>query len=141
MRISDWSSDVCSSDLVSLTVTVWLWLVRDERLVDAFRLVTFNVVSVVTTTGFATTDYGQWGGLAVVVFFILTFIGGCTGSTAGGIKMLRLELAALMVRNQFQRLYQPHGILIIRYRGPAVADDVVKSAMNFIFIRSEEEHT
>src|SRR3546814_4610618 len=62
---------------VSLTVTVWLWLVRDERLVDAFRLVTFNVVSVVTTTGFATTDYGQWGGLAVVVFFILTFIGGC----------------------------------------------------------------
>ncbi|HEY9539800.1 MAG TPA: TrkH family potassium uptake protein [Kiloniellaceae bacterium] len=119
---------------VSLTVTVWLWLVRDERLVDAFRLVTFNVVSVVTTTGFATTDYGQWGGLAVVVFFILTFIGGCTGSTAGGIKMLRLELAALMVRNQFQRLYQPHGILIIRYRGQAVADDVVKSAMNFIFI-------
>src|SRR3546814_7244178 len=107
MRISDWSSDVCSSDLVSLTVTVWLWLVRDERLVDAFRLVTFNVVSVVTTTGFATTDYGQWGGLAVVVFFILTFIGGCTGSTAGGIKMLRLDLAALMVRNQFQRLYQP----------------------------------
>src|SRR3546814_17727027 len=48
--------------------------------------------------------------------------------------MLRLELAALMVRNQFQRLYQPHGILIIRYRGQAVADDVVKSAMNFIFI-------
>src|SRR3546814_12147598 len=100
MRISDWSSDVCSSDL--------------ENLVDAFRLVTFNVVSIVTTTGFATTDYGQWGGLAVVVFFILTFIGGCTGSTAGGIKMLRLELAALMVRNQFQRLYQPHGILIIQ---------------------------
>src|SRR3546814_4482258 len=48
--------------------------------------------------------------------------------------MLRLELAALMVRNQFQRLYQPHGILIIRYRGQAVADDLVKSAMNFIFI-------
>src|SRR3546814_2223794 len=108
MRISDWRSDVYSSDLV------WWVLVRDERVVDAFRLVTFNVVSVVTTTGFATTDYGQWGGLAVVVFFILTFIGGCTGSTAGGIKMLRLELAALMVRNQFQRLYQPHGILIIR---------------------------
>src|SRR3546814_14803071 len=48
--------------------------------------------------------------------------------------MLRLELAALMVRNQFQRLYHPHGILIIRYRGQAVADDLVKSPMTFIFI-------
>src|SRR3546814_2958157 len=84
---------------VSITVTVGLWLVRDERLVDAFRLVTFNVVSGVTTTGFATTDYGQWGGLAVVAFFILAFVGGCTVSPPGGIMMLRLEPAARLVRS------------------------------------------
>ena len=59
---------------------------------DALRLGPFNVVSVMTTTGFATTDYNPWGGFATAVIFILTFVGGCAGSTAGGIKVFRLQV-------------------------------------------------
>lgn len=120
--------------LVVLVLTLWLWIVHDENLLDALRLAAFNVVSVVTTTGYATTDYGQWGAFAVLAFFFLTFLGGCTGSTSGGIKALRFELAAIVIRNQFQRLYQPHGVFVISYRGQRLSEDVARSAMNFIFI-------
>jgi trk system potassium uptake protein TrkH len=120
--------------LVVLTMAAWLWWKQDVPILDALRLSAFNIVSVVTTTGYATTDYSQWGTFAVLSFFFLTFVGGCTGSTAGGIKTLRLELAAVVVGNQFQRLYQPHGVFMLRYRGQALSDDVARSAMNFIFI-------
>jgi trk system potassium uptake protein TrkH len=120
--------------LAVLALAFWLWLKRGEAPLDALRLAAFNVVSVVTTTGYATADYGQWGASAVIVFFFLTFLGGCTGSTAGGIKALRFELAAIVIRNQFQRLYQPHGIFSISYKGQRLSDDVAKSAMTFIFI-------
>src|SRR3546814_13838158 len=56
------------------------------------------------------------------------------GSTAVGIKVLRFELAVLMTRNQFQRLYQPHGVFTISYKGQSLPEDVAKSAMRFIFI-------
>lgn len=120
--------------LVVAGLALFLWLVRDVHILDAVRLSAFNVVSVVTTTGYATTDYGQWGTFAVIVFFFLTFLGGCTGSTAGGIKALRFELAAIVIRNQFQRLYQPHGMFSTSYMGQRLSDDVARSAMTFIFI-------
>jgi trk system potassium uptake protein TrkH len=66
---------------------------------DALRLAAFNVVSVVTTTGYATSDYGLWGNAAVGVFFGLMFIGGCTGSTTGGIKVFRYEVMARVLRS------------------------------------------
>jgi trk system potassium uptake protein TrkH len=120
--------------LVVLTMAVWLWWKQDVPLIEALRLSAFNIVSIVTTTGYATTDYSQWGAFAVLSFFLLTFVGGCTGSTAGGIKTLRLELAAIVVGNQFQRLCQPHRVFALRYRGQMLSDDVARSAMSFIFI-------
>src|SRR5690606_34606234 len=63
----------------SLLFSAWYWLKHDDSLLDSLRIVTFSVVSVVTTTGFAVDDYTQWGGFAVMVFFYLTFIGGCSG--------------------------------------------------------------
>lgn len=119
---------------VVLVLTLWLWAGHDVGILDALRLAAFNVVSVVTTTGYATTDYGQWGAFAVLGFFFLTFLGGCTGSTSGGIKTLRFELAVVLIRNQFQRLYQPHGIFPIRYKGQELSAEIARSAMSFIFI-------
>jgi trk system potassium uptake protein TrkH len=120
--------------LVVLTLAVWLWSGHEMGPLDALRLAAFNVISVVTTTGYATTDYGQWGAFAVLAFFFLTFLGGCTGSTSGGIKTLRFELAAVVIRNQFQRLYQPHGVFAISYKGQTLSEDVARSAMTFIFV-------
>lgn len=120
--------------LIVLAMAAWLWLQHDAEPFDALRLAAFNVTSIVTTTGYATADYMQWGVFAVIVFFFLTFLGGCTGSTSGGIKTLRLEIGATVVRNQFQRLYQPNGVFALSYRGQRLTDEVARSAMNFIFI-------
>jgi trk system potassium uptake protein TrkH len=119
--------------VVVLLMTAWIWH-DGQALTDALRLAAFNVVSIVTTTGYATADYGLWGTFPVLMFFFLTFLGGCTGSTSGGIKTLRLELAILMIRNQLQRLFLPNAVLSISYKGQAVGDDVVRSAMTFVFI-------
>jgi len=120
--------------IVVLALAVWLYLTGDVEPAAALRLAAFNVVSVITTTGYATADYGDWGQFAVVVFFFLTFLGGCTGSTSGGIKAFRLEVATMAMRKQLHRLFQPHGVFPTIYRGQVLAKDVSRSVMDFLFI-------
>jgi trk system potassium uptake protein TrkH len=98
---------------------------------DAARHAAFNVVSVVTTTGYATTDYGLWGNAAVGLFFGLTFIGGCTGSTSGGMKIFRFEVMAAMLRTHFRQLVFPRGVFTRTYAGRVLTDDVVSSVVVF----------
>jgi trk system potassium uptake protein TrkH len=93
--------------LVVAALSVWLVATGRYGWADAARHAAFNVVSVVTTTGYATADYGLWGGAAVGLFFGLMFVGGCTGSTSGGMKIFRFEVMALMLRAQFLRLLYP----------------------------------
>jgi trk system potassium uptake protein TrkH len=120
--------------LAILAMALWLWMERDERIADALLLAAFNVVSVVTTTGFATADYGQWGALAVGGFFFLTFMGGCAGSTSGGIKVMRFEIAAIVIRRQLKRLILPHGVFPMMYRGQTLSSDVIRSVLNLVFV-------
>jgi trk system potassium uptake protein TrkH len=119
---------------VIVVLTAWLWLTREIAFLDALRLVAFNVVSVVTTTGFASTDYSLWGNFAVIVFFVLTFVGGCTGSTSGAIKILRFELLFGFIWYQILRLCRPRGVFPLRYRGRPVEFEVMRSAMTFFFL-------
>ncbi len=109
------------------------WLVATGRYgaADAVRHAAFNVVSVVTTTGFATADYGLWGGAAAGVFFGLALLGGCTGSTAGGLKVFRLEVMARMMRAQFLRLLHPRGVFPHVYGGRPLPEEVVGSVVAF----------
>ncbi|HSV29847.1 MAG TPA: potassium transporter TrkG, partial [Candidatus Omnitrophota bacterium] len=95
---------------------------------------TFNVVSVVTTTGFASTDYSLWGGFAQVVFFVLTFIGGCTGSTSGGVKIFRWEVLFAMAGVHLRRLLHPHGIFVIDFNRQRISDSVVESVLGFVVV-------
>ena len=119
--------------LAVVVVVVALWLVATGwyGVADAFRHAAFNVVSVVTTTGFATTNYSQWGNAAVGVFFGLMFIGGCTGSTTGGIKIFRFEVMGIMLRSQFLRLLFPRGVFSRSYSGRLLPDDVIGSVVVF----------
>ena len=90
-----------------------------------------TVVSVVTTTGYATTDYSPWGNVAVGVFFGLMFVGGCTGSTSGGMKIFRFEVMVRMLRSHFLRLLYPRGVFARVYAGRPLPDDVVASVVVF----------
>jgi trk system potassium uptake protein TrkH len=119
---------------VSLAMAVWLGVSQDIPFADALRLATFNVVSVVTTTGFASADYSLWGPPALAAFFFLTYVGGCTGSTAGGIKVLRFEILALVLRQQLTRLYSPHRVLPLTYGEKPVDADVMISVAGFVFV-------
>lgn len=98
---------------------------------DALRHGAFNVVSVVTTTGFASADYTLWGNVATGVFFGLTFVGGCTGSTTGGMKIFRFEVMARMLRGHFLHLLYPRGVFARVYAGRPLPDDVVGSVVVF----------
>jgi trk system potassium uptake protein TrkH len=118
--------------VVILALTAWM--VFDQRMppLEALRLVAFNVVSVVTTTGFASTDYSLWGDPAIVVFFLLTFVGGCTGSTAGGLKAFRFDILRLALRIHVHRLIYPHGAFVAAYNGRKVTDDVFTGVLLFM---------
>jgi len=110
---------------------VSLWLLRSQDVPFA-RAVTaglFSVVSVVTTTGYAVEDYGKWGAFAVVLFFLLMALGGCTGSTAGGLKAFRLQVAWISIREHAMQIVQPHRVLVRSYGGRTLSDAVVASVM------------
>jgi trk system potassium uptake protein TrkH len=117
--------------VVIIGVTAWLVLSGRYSFEDALRLAAFNVVSVVTTTGYATSDYGLWGNAAVGVFFGLMFIGGCTGSTTGGIKVFRYEVMARVLRSHLRHLIYPRGVFQRMYAGRLLPDDVISSVVVF----------
>lgn len=121
------------SFLLVVIAALTAWLVSSGRygFQDALRLTAFNVVSVVTTTGYATTDYGLWGNVAVGVFFGLSFVGGCTGSTSGGIKIYRFEVIAKVLRSHLRHLIYPRGVFQRVYAGRLLPDEVVASVVVF----------
>ncbi|ANF57557.1 TrkH family potassium uptake protein [Halotalea alkalilenta] len=97
----------------------------------ALTEITFNVVSVITTTGYATSDYNHWGTFAVSVFFYLLFIGGCSGSTTGGMKVFRFQVGLVMLVNQLRHLVHAQGVFVQRYNGRPLTDDIVRAVVAF----------
>lgn len=100
----------------------------------AFRGALFTVSSLVSSTGFMSVDYTNWGPLSDTLIFILLFLGGCTGSTAGGLKAMRLSIAGKAVRQHLKRIFYRNGVFPIRYGQAPVADDVVASVLGYLFL-------
>lgn len=94
----------------------------------------FNLVSVVTTTGYASVDYGQWGTFVVGIFLFATFIGGCSGSTSGGIKVFRLQLCLLIIRDQMSRAVHPNRVITRKYNGVVVNSEILDSLVAYLFL-------
>lgn len=94
----------------------------------------FNVTSVVSTSGYASEDYSAWGPLAFVLFFFLMFVGGCSGSTAGGMKIFRFQLSLIILREQLMRLLHPRAVFTRNYNGRAVSDEIISSMIAYTFI-------
>lgn len=93
---------------------------------------TFNIVSVVTTTGYASADYMTWGTHAVGLFMLATFLGGCAGSTSGGLKTYRLVVMYQTVRSALRGLVFPNGLFVVRYGGEVVPPESIRSITVFI---------
>jgi trk system potassium uptake protein TrkH len=110
-------------------MTVWRWNIGDVDFPRALRESAFNIVSILTGTGYATADYNGWGGFAIAVFFVIMFIGGCAGSTTCSIKVFRYQVAFAAIRVALRRLWQPNGVFVPYYNKkplqPAVIDAVL----------------
>ncbi|MFI8749405.1 TrkH family potassium uptake protein [Vreelandella lionensis] len=113
-------------------LSVWRVLQGDDWFVSLTH-VTFNVISVVTTTGYASDDYTLWGSLPIAAFFYLTFVGGCSGSTSGGMKIFRFQIAMLMLRNQLRYLIHANGVFTTRFNQQPVTSDISRSVVAFSF--------
>ena len=114
--------------------TGFLWLENGLEPLTALRYASFNLVSIVTGTGYATDDYYRWGPFAVPLFFMIMFIGGCAGSTTCGIKIFRFQVLYASARTQLRRLFQPHGVFIPYYNRRPVPNDVIDSVLSFFYI-------
>src|ERR671919_1627118 len=118
-----------------LTIAAWLTFVEDRYgPLDALRYAAFNIVSLITTTGYASIDYGLWGAFPVAALFFLMAVGGCTGSTSGGIKIFRFTVLHAIASNQFSRLVRPHGVFVSTFNGRPLPEAAAISVMAFIFM-------
>ena len=115
--------------LVSLSV-----LPQYGSLGTAFRYASFQVASIITTTGFATADFDQWPSFAKGILLVLMFIGGCSGSTGGGIKVIRHVVLFKQAGNEMRRLLYPRGIFSVRLNGKVGRKDVVYGTAGFVFL-------
>ncbi len=117
---------------VVLLVAVTRALRSDVGFGEALTAAAFNITSIVTTTGFASEDYQLWGPFAIGVFFICTFIGGCSGSTAGGIKIYRFQILGSLAAAHLTRLISPNRVHAVLYHDRKVEDEVAYSILAFL---------
>lgn len=117
-----------------LVITVWLVIMEGAAPLEALRHATFNVVSLISTTGFVSSDYASWGTFPVTALFFLMCIGGCTGSTSGGIKIFRFTVLHAIAKSQIGRLMRPHGVFVPSFNHRPVPEAAAIAVMAFVFM-------
>ena len=118
--------------LISI-VTFNLYL-NGQNFFSSLRVSIFNVVSIVTGTGFGTDDFSQWGGFATTLLLILMFMGGCAGSTTCGLRMARIQVLIANAKTQVLKLLTPHAVIIPYYNKKPIPESVTESVMGFFFL-------
>ncbi|MDZ5602107.1 TrkH family potassium uptake protein [Pseudomonas sp. RP23018S] len=116
-----------------IVLGTWYWATTNLHWLDALRHVALNVTSIVTTTGFALGDYSLWGNFSLMLFFYLGFIGGCSGSTAGGIKIFRFQVAYILLKANLNQLIHPRAVIKQKYNGHRLDEEIVRSILTFSF--------
>ena len=119
---------------VALVIIVRIARSAPEQWHDLIRESTFNVISIMTTTGYASADYGLWGAPLVGIFFVLMWVGGCTGSTTGGLKVFRFEILFTLLRLQLNRLYSPNRLIPVKYNERRIETDILISTATYMFV-------
>jgi len=123
--------------LIFSIILMFLYLMIDNKeysLMENLRISTFNVVSVLSGTGYVTADFGSWGKFPLIFFLFLMFVGGCAGSTTCGIKIFRFQILGYFILNQFKKLVYPHGVFFIKYNNEKISNTFIYSIITFIFI-------
>jgi trk system potassium uptake protein TrkH len=123
--------------LIISTLLMFLYLMLSNKqysFSENLRISTFNVVSVLSGTGYVTADFSSWGEFPLIFFLFLMFIGGCAGSTTCGIKIFRFPILSHFIINQIKKLVYPHGVFSIKYNNEKINDTFIYSIITFIFL-------
>ena len=110
-----------------------IYLVISKTNPFSFREISFNVISILTGTGYVNAQFDNWGGFPLLIFLSLMFIGGCAGSTTCGIKIFRFQILYLFIVNQLKKIIYPKGIFIIKYDQNSMNEKFISSIISFIF--------
>ena len=123
--------------LLGLSIVImFLYLILigyESNFLEKIRISSFNVISILSGTGYVTDDFGLWGKFSLIFFLFLMFIGGCAGSTACGIKIFRLQMLLIFLKNQIKKLIYPNSIIISKYNDQKISDPFINSVLIFIF--------
>jgi trk system potassium uptake protein len=120
--------------LSTLIMFLYLFFNNNNILViEKIRIASFNVVSILSGTGYVTNDFSLWGKFPLIFFLFLMFIGGCAGSTACGIKIFRFQLLFLFLNNQIKKLIYPNSVFILKYNNQKITDNYMNSVIIFVF--------
>jgi trk system potassium uptake protein TrkH len=114
-------------------LAVFLWQ-DGYRAAESVRHAAFQVVSIVTTTGYASVDFARWTEQSKMVLFALMFVGGCAGSAGGGPKVVRLLLVSRYLRSELRRTLHPRAVLPVKLNGGLVPDDVMRAVLAFFLL-------
>ena len=117
-----------------ILIFIYLLITKSNSVEFNLRSISFNVISILTGTGYVTKDFNQWGEFPIVFFLILMFIGGCAGSTACGIKIFRIQLLGLFLINQIKKVIYPRGVFVIKYEKNNIDDKFMASVISFIYL-------
>ena len=118
------------------TLIMFLYLFFNNNnilIIEKIRIASFNVVSILSGTGYVTNDFSLWGKFPLIFFLFLMFIGGCAGSTACGIKIFRFQLLFLFLNNQIKKIIYPNSVFILKYNNQKITDNYMNSVIIFVF--------
>ena len=119
--------------LISILI-LSIYLFYDKSAELNLRTVLFNVISILTGTGYVNAQFDNWGGFPLIIFIGLMFIGGCAGSTTCGIKIFRFQILYSFVLNQLKKIIYPKGIFVLKYNQSPVDDKFTASIISFIYM-------
>ena len=123
--------------LIISVLLMFLYLLfsnNEYSFLENLRISTFNVVSILSGTGYVTSDFSLWGKFPLIFFLFLMFIGGCAGSTTCGIKIFRFQILGHFMLNQIKKLVYPRGIFFMKYNNEKIINTFIYSIMTFVFL-------
>lgn len=118
----------------SVLITIGLFFTEEISFEESFRLAVFQVVSIITTTGFVTSDYLLWMPMLSVIIFMLMFFGGSAGSTGGGVKIIRVLLIIKNSYLEIKRLIYPNAVIPVRLNNKPISQNIVSNVLAFVFL-------
>ena len=119
--------------VISIVILTIYLIISKSNQID-FRSIFFNVISILTGTGYVNAQFDSWGSFPIIIFMVLMFIGGCAGSTTCGIKIFRVQILYSFISNQLKKIIYPKGVFVLKYNQSSVDDKFIASIISFIYM-------